>query len=125
MHSDMEIWSEIRREVLTGALSKRAASAKYTAGRHSLARLPDMPHREHAEGEVRGIARSMTPRALQRDLLPHLRHEFGPGYPANNTAAQSHDGHSRRHAAAIGEPFDEYRHRRNVSQPEPSQRPQS
>jgi hypothetical protein len=33
----MEIWSEIRREVLTGVLSKRAAIAKYGIGWHCLA----------------------------------------------------------------------------------------
>jgi hypothetical protein len=32
MHCDMESWSEIRREVLTGALSKRAAIAKTGVG---------------------------------------------------------------------------------------------
>ena len=32
----MEIWSEIRREVLTGGLSKRAAIAKYGIGWHTL-----------------------------------------------------------------------------------------
>ena len=35
----MEIWSEIRREVLTGALSKRAAIAKYKVGWHTLKKM--------------------------------------------------------------------------------------
>jgi hypothetical protein len=35
----MEIWSEIRREVLTGALSKRAAIAKYGVGWHTLKKM--------------------------------------------------------------------------------------
>ena len=35
----MEIWSEIRREVLTGALSKRAAIAKYGIGWHTLKKM--------------------------------------------------------------------------------------
>ena len=35
----MEIWSEIRREVLTGALSKRAAIAKYKVGWHTLKKI--------------------------------------------------------------------------------------
>jgi len=35
----MEIWSEIRREVLTGALSKRAAIAKYGIGWHTLKKI--------------------------------------------------------------------------------------
>ncbi|MFM8537371.1 MAG: hypothetical protein ACKOES_04765 [Planctomycetaceae bacterium] len=39
MHSDMEIWSEIRREVLTGALSKRAAIVKYKVGWHTLKKM--------------------------------------------------------------------------------------
>ncbi len=36
----MEIWSEIRREVLTGAVSKRAAIAKYGVGWHTLKKMP-------------------------------------------------------------------------------------
>jgi len=39
VHSDMEIWSEIRREGLTGALSKRAAIAKYGIGWHTLEKM--------------------------------------------------------------------------------------
>jgi len=35
----MEIWSEIRREVLTGALSKRAAIAEYGVGWHTLKKM--------------------------------------------------------------------------------------
>ncbi|MFM7035336.1 MAG: hypothetical protein ACKOYJ_09205 [Planctomycetia bacterium] len=35
----MEIWSEIRREVLTGALSKRAAIATYKVGWHTLKKM--------------------------------------------------------------------------------------
>lgn len=35
----MEIWSEIRREVLTGVLSKRAAIAKYKVGWHTLKKM--------------------------------------------------------------------------------------
>ena len=35
----MEIWREIRREVLTGALSKRAAIAKYKVGWHTLKKI--------------------------------------------------------------------------------------
>lgn len=35
----MEIWSEIRREVLTGALSKRTAIAKYKVGWHTLKKM--------------------------------------------------------------------------------------
>ncbi len=35
----MEIWSEIRREVLTGALSKRAAITKYGIGWHTLKKM--------------------------------------------------------------------------------------
>ena len=35
----MEIWSEIRREVLTGASSKRAAIAKYGIGWHTLKKM--------------------------------------------------------------------------------------
>jgi len=35
----MEMWSEIRREVLTGALSKRAAIAKYGVGWHTLKKM--------------------------------------------------------------------------------------
>ena len=35
----MEIWSEIRREVLTGVLSKRAAIAKYGIGWHTLKKM--------------------------------------------------------------------------------------
>jgi transposase len=35
----MEMWSEIRREVLTGALSKRAAIAKYGVGWHTLKKI--------------------------------------------------------------------------------------
>ena len=35
----MGIWSEIRREVLTGALSKRAAIAKYGIGWHTLKKM--------------------------------------------------------------------------------------
>ena len=35
----MEIWSEIRREVLTGALSKRAAIAKYGIGWRTLKKM--------------------------------------------------------------------------------------
>jgi transposase len=35
----MEIWSEIRREVLTGALSKRAAIAKHGIGWHTLKKI--------------------------------------------------------------------------------------
>jgi hypothetical protein len=35
----MEIWSEIRREMLTGALSKRAAIAKYKVGWHTLKKM--------------------------------------------------------------------------------------
>ena len=35
----MEMWSEIRREVLTGALSKRAAIAKYRVGWHTLKKM--------------------------------------------------------------------------------------
>jgi len=35
----MEIWSEIRREVLTGALSKRAAIAKCKVGWHTLKKM--------------------------------------------------------------------------------------
>jgi hypothetical protein len=36
VHSDMGIWSEMHREGLTGALSKRAAIAKYVVGWHTL-----------------------------------------------------------------------------------------
>ena len=39
VHSDMEIWSEIRRDVLNGALSKRAAIAKYGIGWHTLKKM--------------------------------------------------------------------------------------
>jgi hypothetical protein len=35
----MEIWSEIRREVLTGAFSKRAAIAKRKVGWHTLKKM--------------------------------------------------------------------------------------
>jgi hypothetical protein len=35
----MEIWSEIRRDVLTGALSQRAAIAKYGIGWHTLKKM--------------------------------------------------------------------------------------
>jgi hypothetical protein len=35
----MEIWSEIRRDVLTGALSKRAAIAKSGIGGHTLKKM--------------------------------------------------------------------------------------
>jgi transposase len=35
----MEIWSEIRRQVLTGALSKRAAIAKYGIGWQTLKKM--------------------------------------------------------------------------------------
>lgn len=35
----MEIWSEIRREVLAGAFSKRAAIAKYMVGWHTLKKM--------------------------------------------------------------------------------------
>ena len=39
VHSDMEIWSEIRLEVLTGVLSKRAAIAKYGIGWRTLKKM--------------------------------------------------------------------------------------
>ena len=39
VHSDMEIWGEIRREVLAGVLSKRAAIAKYGIGWHTLKKM--------------------------------------------------------------------------------------
>ncbi len=39
----MEIWSEIRREVLTGVLSKRGAIAKYGIGWHTLKKMLAAP----------------------------------------------------------------------------------
>lgn len=39
VHSDMEMWSEIRREVLTGVLSQRAALAKYGIGWRTLKKM--------------------------------------------------------------------------------------
>ena len=39
VHSHMEIWSAIRREVLTGALSKRAAIAMYGIDWHTLKKM--------------------------------------------------------------------------------------
>ncbi len=39
MHSDMEIWREIRRELMTGALSKRATITKYGIGWHTLKKM--------------------------------------------------------------------------------------
>ena len=48
-----------------------------------------------------------------------LHQHVGERRADHRTAAKSHDGHSRRHAAAIGEPFDECRDRRDVSEPEP------
>jgi len=51
----MEIWSEIRREVLTGALSKRAAIAKYGVGWQTLKKMlahDEPPARNRSLGVV-------------------------------------------------------------------------
>jgi hypothetical protein len=49
----METWSEIRRDVLNGGLSKRAAIAKYEVGWHTLQKMlaHDEPpgHRQFAD----------------------------------------------------------------------------
>ena len=39
MRSDMELWTEVRRRVLTGELSKRAACRQYTLGWHTLRKI--------------------------------------------------------------------------------------
>jgi len=44
VHSDMEKWTEIRREVLTGALSNRATIATYGVGWRTLKKM--LPHDE-------------------------------------------------------------------------------
>jgi hypothetical protein len=39
VHTDVEMWSEIRCEVLTGDLSKRAAITKYGVSWHTLKKM--------------------------------------------------------------------------------------
>lgn len=39
MRSDMEFWKEVRREVLTNELSRRAACRKYGLGWHTLTKI--------------------------------------------------------------------------------------
>ena len=44
MYADMEFWTEVRRRVLTGQLSKRAACREYELGWHTLAKI--LAHQE-------------------------------------------------------------------------------
>jgi transposase len=39
MRSDMEFWKEVRRQVLTGQMSQRAACKKYSPGWHTLKKI--------------------------------------------------------------------------------------
>ena len=49
-----------------------------------------------------------------------ILHQVGRQRRADHgTAAKTHDGHPGRHAAAVGEPLDKCRYRRNVAQAEP------
>jgi len=65
----MEIWSEIRREVLTGALSKRAAIVKYKVGWHTLKKM---------------LAHDEPPGYRQANQRPKPKLErFLPGHPSN------------------------------------------
>jgi transposase len=81
----MEIWSEIRREVLTGALSKRAAIAKYKVGWHTLKKIL-------AHDEPPGYRQAkQRPKPKLEPFLPVIRQILGDDGKA--PTKQKHTAH--------------------------------
>jgi hypothetical protein len=83
----MEIWSEIRREALTGALSKRAAIAKYKVGWHTVKKIL-------AHDEPPGYRQAkQRPKSKLDAFLPLLRQileDDGKAPTKQRHTAQSH-----------------------------------
>ena len=91
--------------------SLRAASRR----RQAIAERAD--HHEH---EIdRGHGQEGLPDADVGRRLEIVHQQVGERRADHRAAAEAHDRHAGRHAAAVRKPFDQRRHRRDVAEPEP------
>ena len=65
-------------------------------------------------------AEKCLPNTNRGRSLEVIHHPVGERCADHRTAAETHDGHPGRHAATIGEPFDQRRNRRNIAETEPN-----
>ena len=96
-------------------LARRRPAVGLPAGRrHAIAEGADhhedeIDHAHHHEG---------LPDADIGRGLEVVHQDVGERRADHGAAAEAHDGHAGRHAAAVGKPFDQRRHRRDVAEAE-------
>jgi hypothetical protein len=96
--------------------ARRRPAFRSPAGR----RQPIAERADHHEKEVDGTHdEECLPRPDRGRRLEIIHQQICKRSADHRAAAEAHDSHAGRHAAPVGKPFDQSRHRRDVAETKP------